>query len=64
MKLTLLVVLLALAAVAQGLAMLLGLEDYMMLTRLGNQLTFYVLAGYYILCGLYYMLTKRHPNSR
>ena len=64
MRLTLLVVLMALSVVAQGLAMLLGLDYLMYLNKMLTGFTYGVLAVYYFAAGLYYMLTKRYPRNR
>lgn len=63
MRATYLAVLMILAIAANSIAVLMGADEMMKLTKLTNGFTFVVLVVYYISAGLYYMVTKRYPNQ-
>ena len=58
---TMWVILMMLAAIMNGLALLLGIDEMTQFSRFMNWITFAGLAVKLILTGLWYMLTKRHP---
>ena len=55
-------VLMILYAAANILAVMNGVGEMKLLTKLTGLISFVVLSVYYILMGLYYMLTKRYPK--
>jgi uncharacterized membrane protein len=55
-------VLMILYATANILAVWLGVDEMTQLNKLTGLISFVVLSVYYILMGLYYMLTKRYPT--
>ena len=56
-------VLMILYAVANILAIWLGVDEMKQLNKLTGLISFVVLSIYYILMGLWYMVTKRYPTS-
>lgn len=63
MRATYFAVLMILYTVANILAVMNGVDEMKQLTKLTGLISFVVLSVYYILMGLYYMLTKRYPTS-
>ena len=63
MRATYIATLMILAVAANSIAVLLGADEMLKLTKLTNGFTFVVLAVYYIAMGLYYMVTKKYPTS-
>jgi hypothetical protein len=55
-------VLMILYTAANILAIWLGVDEMMQLNKLTGLISFVVLSVYYILMGLYYMVTKRYPK--
>ena len=60
---TMWVILMMLAAIMNGLALLLGIDEMMQYSKIVNWIMFAGLAVKLILTGLWYMLTKRYPTS-
>lgn len=57
-------VLMILYATANILAVWLGVDEMKQLNKLTGLISFVVLSVYYILMGLYYMVTKRYPTPK
>ena len=60
---TIWIILMMLAAVMNGLALLLGIDEMTQYSKIVNLIIFVGLAVKLILTGLWYMLTKRYPTS-
>ena len=55
-------VLMILYATANIFAVWLGVDEMTQLNKITGLISFVVLSVYYVLMGLYYMLTKRYPK--